>query len=81
MFAVPGSRRSLVAVTRGLNAAELLLAAGEGKTDAKDPFVIAETARIRRDLPVIGPRPAHVRPAFTSRLSARQRTRHAPWAC
>jgi transposase len=26
---------------------------GEGKTDAKDAYVIAETARIRRDLPVI----------------------------
>ncbi|MFC5210655.1 IS110 family transposase [Pseudonocardia sulfidoxydans] len=28
---------------------------GEGKTDTKDAFVIAETARLRRDLPVIGP--------------------------
>ena len=27
--------------------------AGEGKTDAKDAYVIAETARLRRDLPVI----------------------------
>jgi transposase len=27
---------------------------GEGKTDAKDAFVIAETARLRTDLPVIG---------------------------
>lgn len=27
---------------------------GEGKTDPKDAFVIAETARIRRNLPVIG---------------------------
>jgi transposase len=26
---------------------------GEGKTDAKDAYVIAETARLRRDLPVI----------------------------
>jgi hypothetical protein len=26
---------------------------GEGKTDAKDAYVIAETAHIRRDLPVI----------------------------
>lgn len=26
---------------------------GEGKTDAKDSYVIAETARLRRDLPVI----------------------------
>src|SRR5829696_9679077 len=26
---------------------------GEGKTDAKDAYVIAETARIRGDLPVI----------------------------
>ena len=36
---------------------------GEGKTDAKDAHVIAETARLRRDLPVIdtdtrpGPQP------------------------
>ena len=29
---------------------------GEGKTDAKDAYVIAETARIRRDLTVIDPR-------------------------
>src|SRR5829696_9181118 len=29
--------------------------AGEGKTDAKDAYVIAETARIRRDLTVIAP--------------------------
>jgi hypothetical protein len=28
---------------------------GEGKTDAKDAYVIAETARIRRDLTVIDP--------------------------
>lgn len=28
--------------------------AGEGKTDPKDAFVIAETARLRRNLPVIG---------------------------
>ena len=28
--------------------------AGEGKTDPKDAYVIAETARIRRNLPVIG---------------------------
>ena len=28
---------------------------GEGKTDAKDAHVIAETARIRRDLSVVGP--------------------------
>jgi transposase len=28
--------------------------AGEGKTDAKDAYVIAETARLRRDLAVIG---------------------------
>lgn len=27
--------------------------AGEGKTDAKDAYVIAETARLRRDLAVI----------------------------
>ena len=27
---------------------------GEGKTDAKDAFVIAETARLRRDLPRCG---------------------------
>jgi transposase len=27
--------------------------AGEGKTDSKDAYVIAETARLRRDLPVI----------------------------
>jgi hypothetical protein len=27
--------------------------AGEGKTDSKDAYVIAETARIRRDLPII----------------------------
>jgi hypothetical protein len=26
---------------------------GEGKTDAKDAYVIAETARIRGDLPII----------------------------
>lgn len=26
---------------------------GEGKTDTKDDFVIAETARLRRDLPVV----------------------------
>jgi transposase len=30
--------------------------AGEGKTDPKDAYVIAETARIRRNLPVIGPK-------------------------
>ena len=29
--------------------------AGEGKTDAKDAYVIAETARLRRDLAVIDP--------------------------
>lgn len=28
---------------------------GEGKTDAKDAYVIAETARLRRDLSVVGP--------------------------
>jgi transposase len=28
--------------------------AGEGKTDAKDAYVIAETARLRRDLAVVG---------------------------
>jgi transposase len=28
--------------------------AGEGKTDAKDAYIIAETARIRRDLRVVG---------------------------
>lgn len=27
--------------------------AGEGKTDAKDAYVIAETARLRRDLPIV----------------------------
>jgi transposase len=30
--------------------------AGEGKTDPKDAYVIAETARLRRNLPVIGPK-------------------------
>jgi transposase len=30
--------------------------AGEGKTDPKDAYVIAETARIRRNLPAIGPK-------------------------
>ena len=34
---------------------------GEGKTDAKDAYVIAETARIRRDLTVIDPRTDLVR--------------------
>lgn len=28
---------------------------GEGKTDAKEAYVIAETARIRRDLTVVDP--------------------------
>ena len=31
--------------------------AGEGKTDAKDAYVIAETARLRRDLAVIDAAP------------------------
>ena len=26
---------------------------GEGKTDAKDAYVIAETLRLRRDLPMV----------------------------
>jgi transposase len=30
--------------------------AGEGKTDPKDAYVIAETARLRRNLPAIGPK-------------------------
>jgi len=33
--------------------------AGEGKTDAKDAHVIAETARVRRDLPVVAS-PTHL---------------------
>lgn len=54
LLAVLSQAGQPVRYASGLVAAMSGAYAGEGKTDPKDAYVIAETARIRRNLPVIG---------------------------
>ena len=64
---------------------------GEGKTDVKDAYVIAETAHLRRDLAVIGPEADNVRDLavltghradlIADRVRMINRLRESAWVC